>query len=438
MATDLKQGVRYSTHDWFTNNYAVSTNSERSRQSSFGVRQDAAFMRNDTNIKTRWDQHDNNTRLSDRIEDIRKWKDIMEDCLNRINREIALLTEAKDTTEAELAALEIPLEVANENLTMRDSRKGIDLVRDDVERELRKEVEVIEGAKRLLQERCKQAFDQLLVLQEARQEVLRDLRDKAVALGIDVDQYNLTEDMAPGGLSFKPDPCRIAPGTTTPQQWEDYSRYNRDRADAEIGASQRLREAMTHSLAKAANDIAAQRNAVDYALRRRIHEQERARGELEWQRQNLEGEIARLEAECRALEDAIRDKINPLKLAMTRAENRQERPGIELCYDDPQMGLCAEISELKGTMSALEQKLKEARHALQNLENNLHRVNEELALKNASITLDKRSQDVRNSRLRPSCQPTAASDATHGGLSAAQKNLCYTGIERERTKILGC
>jgi tektin-2 len=75
--------------------------------------------------------------------------------------------------------------------------------------------------------------------------------------------------------------------STTPQQWEDFSRYNKERAEAEMAASTRLREAIHHTLQQTENDLEAQKIATEYAFRRRIHEFERARDELEWQKKNV-------------------------------------------------------------------------------------------------------------------------------------------------------
>ena len=75
--------------------------------------------------------------------------------------------------------------------------------------------------------------------------------------------------------------------STTPQQWEDFSRYNKERAEAEMQASTRLREAIHHTLQQTENDLEAQKVATEYAFRRRIHEFERAKDELEWQKKNV-------------------------------------------------------------------------------------------------------------------------------------------------------
>lgn len=84
--------------------------------------------------------------------------------------------------------------------------------------------------------------------------------------------------------------------STTPQQWEDFSRYNKERAEAEMKSSTRLREAIHHTLQQTANDLEAQKIATEYAYRRRIHEFERAKDELEWQKKNVCRNILFLES----------------------------------------------------------------------------------------------------------------------------------------------
>ena len=74
-----------------------------------------------------------------------------------------------------------------------------------------------------------------------------------------------------------------------------------------------------------------------------------------------EEEIAEMMEDIRRLEDSIRAKINPMKLAQTRLENRTYRPNVELCRDNVQYGLCDEVKQLEVTKISLENKLKEAR-----------------------------------------------------------------------------
>lgn len=67
----------------------------------------------------------------------------------------------KEAAEHALQAKNLPLDVAIECLTLRESRRAIDVVKDPVEDELHKEVEVIDMAKKDLQQKVSEAFEQL-------------------------------------------------------------------------------------------------------------------------------------------------------------------------------------------------------------------------------------------------------------------------------------
>ena len=136
MATHLKPAPRYATSDWFTSNYAISTNAERQRGASHDVRNEAGFLRNETANKTKWDQHDNNTRLADRVDHIRQWKQTLEKTLADIEKEISDLAQAKENLEDSLEAKNLPTEVNVENLVTREGRQSIDVVVDEVEDQL--------------------------------------------------------------------------------------------------------------------------------------------------------------------------------------------------------------------------------------------------------------------------------------------------------------
>ncbi|GLH15447.1 Tektin-B1 [Gryllus bimaculatus] len=76
------------------------------------------------------------------------------------------------------------------------------------------------------------------------------------------------------------------------------------------------------------NDVAAQHDATDYALRNRVY-------------QTLD-EMERVRKEITNMEGALRDKIASQMLAETRLENRLMRPSPELVRDDPHAGLADE------------------------------------------------------------------------------------------------
>ena len=77
--------------------------------------------------------------------------------------------------------------------------------------------------------------------------------------------------------------------SVTPQQWLAFSKYNKDRSDAEMETSKRLRENIQQLIAQSNSDLDSQKNSTEYAMRKRIHETEQAKDELMWQKKNVIG-----------------------------------------------------------------------------------------------------------------------------------------------------
>lgn len=83
----------------------------------------------------------------------------------------------------------------------REGRIGIDLVHDDVEKNLLKEREVIMGVMALLQKTLDQVIEQIRIMRSRRYNLEKDLTDKFGALDIDQDCRNLRDDNST--LQFK-------------------------------------------------------------------------------------------------------------------------------------------------------------------------------------------------------------------------------------------
>ncbi|KAK2518569.1 Tekt2 [Columba guinea] len=400
MATlSVKPGQRFTLPDWHTNADFISTDAERQRSTSHQVRQEGRALRNETNNQAKWDEHDNRTRLAERISSVNRWKETLDKCLTDIDAEIEALAKVKEAAERALQAKNLSLDVAIECLTLRESRRAIDVVRDHVEEELHKEVKLIEKAKRELQERVDEAFEQLCLLQEARQQLSFDHRCKMEALEIDRVCLSLSVDSP--NISYKVNPTRVPDGTTGLDGWEQNSQGNKENAEAEMKASTKLREETALTIAQTNNALEAQRVATEFAFRKRIRDLERAYDELKWQEQNTLEEIAEMEEDIRRLEEDLRRKMQDLKVAHTRLETRTYRPSMELCRDQVQYGLTDEVHQLEATIRALKEKLAEAQDALSALYRQLHRIQTDMGYKANSLVLDNKCMDSRRKLVVP-------------------------------------
>lgn len=400
MATlNAKPSQRFRLPDWHTNSYLLSTNAERQRDASHQIRQEARVLRNETTNQTIWDEHDNRTRLAERIDTVNRWKEMLDKCLTDLDAEIDALTQMKESAEQNLQAKNLPLDVAVECLTLRDSRRDIDVVKDPVEEELHKEVQIIDATKKALQQKISQAFEKLCLLQEVRQQLSSDHRGKMETL--DIDRGCLSLNLKSPNISLKVNPTRVPNGSSTLPQWDDFSQFNKNRAEAEMKGATELREAIALTIAQTNNELEAQRVATEFAFRKRLWDMEKVYSELKWQEKNTLEEISELHEDLRHLEEDLRRKLQNLKLCHTRLESRTYRPNVELCRDQAQYGLTDEVHQLETTIAALKQKLAQAQDALDALYKHLARLQADIACKANSMLLDTKCMDTRQKLTVP-------------------------------------
>ncbi|KAM9838993.1 tektin-2 [Aulostomus maculatus] len=388
-----KPGMRHTVSQWHRNNRQLSDTAHHEQHVSNIIRQEGRSLRNATNCQTIWDESDSSRRLSDRVWDVARLKGILEICAQKVDEEIKALTLSKAQTEQSLAATVVPLDVSTECLTLRDGRRGYELVNDPVDEELRKEVELIERVQEVLQQHIDKAFEQLCILQEARNQLTADIQNKMDALDIDVCCLSLTGDSPQ--ISLKTNPTRIPSGSSTPQEWVQFSQYNMACAQEAMQLSQQMREDTSLTRAQLQNELEAQRRATEFALRKRNHQEEQAHHELKWQIRNTEEEIADMESDIHRLDEDLQAKTASLKLAHTRLENRTCRPGMDLCRDEAQYGLVEEVRQVEATVSALKQKLSEAQHSLQRMKLHHNHMLLDLARKEEALSLEQRTMNTR-------------------------------------------
>merc|ERR1711936_526559 len=385
---------RYAPPDWHARNSKLSEVARNTRDYSHALRQEAKQLRIDAEAKTKWFNYENNVKLNERVRNITEWRDKLDQCLKDINLEISVQKDAKEACERALEAKNMPLEI------------------------------VLENIKDKLRMRAEEAWDSLAKLEEIREVVQLDLKDKNEALDIDMQQLDLTESSA--GISHKPDAVRVPKGSVVPETWYTFSENNKMMAEQAMAESQRLREAIFHSIEQTSNDLRVQQDATNFDFRKRHYEMKRAKEELEYQMKTTRNEISDQELNIADMEAAIRAKENPLKLAETRLENRTFRPHVELCRDEPQDGLTMEVQALKDTIHQLNVKLDHSRETLTELEAHLHKLEEDHKNKQLALALHSRCMDTRK---RLGCHDNEIS----AGYDKTQK---LTGILRQNTRYL--
>ncbi len=137
MATANKRQYKFQPPDWFTNSFMMSSNSVRQNQASHDIRQETRSLRLSTELRSKWDNYNNSTRLADRLDTLLSFKDILELARSRLDDEIAQLNTGKEAMEKQITDMQINEDCNVECLTIRDRRRGIDFNEDKPECELR-------------------------------------------------------------------------------------------------------------------------------------------------------------------------------------------------------------------------------------------------------------------------------------------------------------
>ena len=139
----------------------------------------------ETDEKTAQGQREAGRRLGERITDLTFWRNEARTELERLLSEADLLQESRRNLEKTITDIEGPLHIAQECLYQRENRIGIDLVHDNPEESLLREVDTYRNDQQRLKSLLAKVKEQLRNLRAAQHELETEVRSKESTLGID-------------------------------------------------------------------------------------------------------------------------------------------------------------------------------------------------------------------------------------------------------------
>ncbi|XP_062872833.1 tektin-1 [Trichomycterus rosablanca] len=388
MSRVLEAPPKFLPSEWKHANqvHCRSAEAERSRSERLSAECKRLIEESEKSVKHM--QQDANNRLEQRVKDIKFWKQELEQKLQEIVQEIEVLLTFKNRVETALESCSEPLQATLNCLNERQKRVAVDLVSDEVEKELLKEKELVEGVMTLLQRTLEQIVEQIRLNRSAKYYLEKDLRDKFQAERIDDFCSMLSSTSASLEEQIRSAQFTETGLAVTPQEWETFSDRNICKAEKERNNSKSLRSLVDNLLEQTAADMRRQHEATGAAMALRIEETRTAKSQLEEQLQKLLVEISSQEQNIEALKVALADKEGPLNVAQTRLHARRQRPSVELCYDPVQTRLLSEVQELTGHISRLMEGLAESEMELKALARNQLLLEEEIEVKSNSLYID--------------------------------------------------
>ncbi|XP_078318713.1 tektin-3-like isoform X2 [Crassostrea virginica] len=379
--------TRYTPNDWMTSNQGNYLASDRVRSLAERLRFDTVRLCRETDDKTKRTQSDVGKRLGERLGDIQFWKTEVQHETDNMITEINALQEAKRVLEKALAETENPLHISQECLYHREKRQAIDLVHDNPERELIKEVDIIKRCQEKMRNTIDRANVQLGLCRAAQHELEKDSGDKFIAQNLDEQCHGLRNSSR--GIAFHNGVHRIDNTVSVPESWAKFSNDNIQRSQSERAASKQMRNEIESVLNSCANEMWQEWNSVNVALNQRIQETTDARNRLQTHLSKVLQEIFDMEKNIELLKKAIQDKQAPMQVAQTRLDTRTRRPNVELCRDPVQHRLVEEVGEISETVESLQAKLRMAENSLQELLRTKASLEQDLSIKNNSLFIDR-------------------------------------------------
>ncbi|NWQ83214.1 TEKT3 protein, partial [Columbina picui] len=347
--------TRYTPDDWYRSNLTNYKDSETSRRNAECLRVDTTRLIQDKYQQTKKTQGESTKNLGERVNYIEFWKSELRHELDEMIGETNALTDVKKRLERALAETEAPLQVAQECLLHREKRMGVDLVHDEVEKQLF----TVSLATQIMSNRA------------AQHEVERDLANKQTAHRIDDKCHHLRNSS--DGISYYRGVERFDATMLGPSPWLELVVPAPSKGTCPCLARPSHLETPTlegpflYACHKGSTTLCFQLDSE--------HPENKSESHL-------------MEMNIEALRKAIRDKGPPLKVAQTRLDERTRRPDVELCRDPPQIRLVNEVHELDETIQGHQQRLRDAEDMLQMLVHAKSILEHDLAVKANSLFID--------------------------------------------------
>lgn len=378
--------TRYSTGEWRVNNQSIlaarATNKGKAAEKEI---KDVIHLANE---KLDSKQNDTNNSLKKRIKDLSLWKKRVEQTIKDMIQEIDTLDDNRTKLKGACRILNLPEAISRECIELRTHRYEPDMVRDDAEQELIREVAIVGEIRRVFNNTLLKVEEQMERNKAAKTSVEFDWGDKMASLKI--DQRNLALTPESNLLLFHPGVARWPENASTLDYWEHYCSESIRNCEEVRQMSQDLRGDLMTIIKKGSQDMKIQADRTNAALAETIATTEEMCDALEETLKENLRKIADIENLIDYLNEELRKIDARAKLSMTRLHARNyERPNVENCRDEAQYALIGEAKFIKETAQSLVDKMRQADAIRAELMKYRGELEKDIACKRKSLLMDK-------------------------------------------------
>ncbi|XP_026291601.1 tektin-1 [Frankliniella occidentalis] len=377
---------RFTLSEWYLNNTGRYRAADDQQQLADRILEEGCRMRGETEelVKTNKDEVDH------RIEEKLKNLQYRQHELNKQRKHLCVEIDALDTyMDRMYDCLDHLCKKLTENckkcINLREGRLGIDLVFDDVDRELTKEFELLKGVEAMLTRMQEQTKEQIRQLKASRHLIDRELHDLDAAIKIDEANRDLRESSL--NLSLYQG-NQLHSSDIVQAETDMYSQMNMEQSAKRVNDARMLKSYIDTLLTQLYEDSCQQGNAVNESFRRRIDEIKEAKTKLEQRHHETARQANEMTRNITALQKAIQEKEGFMALAHTRLGNRAQRLRMELCRDDVETSLISEVMQIQAAVTELQNQLAHAEASLRYLLKMQIQLEEDINVKTNSLKID--------------------------------------------------
>ncbi|XP_050449686.1 tektin-3-like [Cataglyphis hispanica] len=359
--------MRYTPYDWKQNQIRLCNEADMNMCYSEKLRKDSECLIKEADEKK---QIENDQKLE---EGITCWRNEVASELEKFKTEDNKMQECRHDLQIAIQNIDRQLHIAQECLYLRESRGDTDLVRDEVETALLKEIEIVRNCENQLEQFTNKCINQLTNNRAMQYQLHINIRNKE--LGINV-QCHRTNDFSRDLQSYDKTE-KYDPSITEIESWAKMANIVKE-SEVERMKSCHLRSDIDNVMSAVSYEIYEARENTNKALDKRAIEILEAKEKLQTHLHKIQEEILSIEKNMKLIRKTIADKNSELKVANIRPETKMYYPESELCKDSAKFRITNEVKNINKMIYNLnlilqqcEMQYQQLLHARSNLESNL-------------------------------------------------------------------
>lgn len=380
---------KYTDEDWDLNNKIKMDLSDAQQKLAERILEDSRKVCGETTETAKSWKCDVDHSLKERMSEI----NFLVEELNKQKKDCLLEVEALEVYIKRIDAAnhflrESSLAICLKCLTLREGRIGVDLVEDEVDRQLRQELKVVKGTQALMGKVGGEAKEQLRKLRAAMYLLDNDLEFKDTSLRIDENNLSLRPNSLQLSKAPAINPNKLHVCAYTITEWEQQTHRNIEQNAKELNTAAQFRIYVDLMLKQFIEDMETQTMLTNNAFDTRIAETKHVKSVMERKHHDTMNHINEINMNIDAIKKEIQDTEGYLKLCQTRLNNRATRPGLELTCDKVQEALYKELNGLQDSINKLNEKLKDNKASLRYLLHTQIMQEEEINIKTNTLKID--------------------------------------------------